>query len=45
MLYENVETADYKITLHLIMLGADTNYSEKNFATADQAQRHQQIKQ
>ncbi|CAF3565081.1 unnamed protein product [Rotaria sordida] len=45
MLYENVETTDYKKTLHLIMLGADPNYSEKNFAIADHAQRHQQIKQ
>ncbi|CAF4230374.1 unnamed protein product, partial [Rotaria sp. Silwood2] len=45
MLYENVETIDYKKTLHLIMLGADPNYSEKNFSVADHAQRHQQIKQ
>ena len=45
MLYENVETSDCKKTLHLLMLGADPNYSEKRFAVADHAQRHQQIKQ
>ncbi|CAF0890451.1 unnamed protein product [Rotaria sp. Silwood1] len=45
MLYENVETTDYKKTLHLLMLGADSNYTEKNFAVADHAQRHHQIKQ
>lgn len=45
LLYENIETADYKKTIHLIILGADPNYSEKNFAVADHAQRHQQTKQ
>ena len=45
MLYENVETSDYKKTLHLIMLGANVNYMEKMFAVADHAKRHQQIKQ
>ena len=45
MLYENVETSDYKKTLHLIMLGADPNYSEKSFAIADHAQRHRHMKQ
>jgi len=45
MLYENVETADYKKTLYLIILGANPNYSEKMFAVADQAERHQQTKQ
>lgn len=45
MLYENVETTDYKKTLHLIILGANPNYSEKMFAVADHAKRHQQIKQ
>jgi hypothetical protein len=45
MLYENVETADYKKTLYLIILGANPNYSEKMFAVADHAERHQQTKQ
>ena len=45
MLYENVETSDYKTTLRLIMQGADANYSEKMFSVADHAQRYQQIKQ
>ncbi|CAF1367503.1 unnamed protein product [Adineta steineri] len=45
MLYENVETTDCGKTLHLIMLGADPNYSEKMFPVADHAKRHQQIKQ
>jgi hypothetical protein len=45
MLYENVETSNYKKTLHLIMLGANPNYSEKMFAVADHAKRYQQIKQ
>jgi hypothetical protein len=45
MLYENVETSDCGKTLHLIMLGANTNYSHKMFAVADHAKRHQQIKQ
>jgi len=45
MLYENVETSDCGKTLHLIMLGADPNYSQKMFAVADHAKRHQQIKQ
>jgi hypothetical protein len=45
MLYENVETSDYKKTLYLIVLGANPNYSEKMFAVADHAKRHQQIKQ
>jgi hypothetical protein len=44
-LYENVETSHYKKTLHLIILGANPNYSEKMFAVADHAKRHQQIKQ
>lgn len=44
-LYENVETADWKKTLHLLMLGANPNYSEKMFAVADHAKRHQQFKQ
>jgi hypothetical protein len=45
MLYENVETSDYTKTLYLIVLGANPNYSEKMFAVADHAKRHQQIKQ
>ncbi len=45
MLYENVETSDYSKTLYLIVLGANPNYSEKMFAVADHAKRHQQIKQ
>ncbi len=45
MLYENVETSDCGKTLHLIMLGANPNYSQKMFAVADHAKRHQQIKQ
>ena len=45
LLYENVETSDIGKTLHLIMLGADANYSQKMFAVADHAKRHQQIKQ
>ncbi len=45
MLYENVETSDCKKTLHLIILGANVNYSEKMFAIADHAKRHQQIQQ
>jgi hypothetical protein len=45
MLYENVETSDCKKTLHLIILGANVNYSEKRFAVADHAERHQQIQQ
>lgn len=45
MLYENVETDNYRNTIHLIMLGADSNYLEKNFPIADHAQRHQQLKQ
>jgi len=45
MLYENVETTDYKKTLYLIILGANPNYSEKMFAVADHAERHQQTKQ
>jgi hypothetical protein len=45
MLYENVETPDCGKTLHLIMLGANPNYSQKMFAVADHAKRHQQIKQ
>jgi len=44
-LYENVETSNYKKTLQLIILGANPNYSEKMFAVADHAKRHQQIKQ
>ncbi len=45
MLYENVETSNYEKTLYLIILGANPNYSEKKFAVADHAKRHQQIKQ
>ncbi|CAF3403123.1 unnamed protein product [Rotaria sp. Silwood1] len=45
MLYENVETSDCRKTIHLIMLGANPNYSQKMFAVADHAKRHQQIKQ
>jgi hypothetical protein len=45
MLYENVETSDCGKTLHLIMLGADPNFSQKMFSVADHAKRHQQIKQ
>ncbi len=45
MLYENVETSDCMKTLHLIMLGANPNYSQKMFAVADHAKRHQQTKQ
>lgn len=45
MLYENVETSDYLKTLSLLVLGANPNYSEKMFAVADHAKRHQQIKQ
>lgn len=45
MLYDNVETSDCGKTLHLIMLGANPNYSQKMFAVADHAKRHQQIKQ
>ena len=45
MLYENVETSNCGKTLHLIMLGANPNYSQKMFAVADHAKRHQQIKQ
>ena len=45
MLYENVETSDYKTTLRLIMQGADANYVEKMFSVADHAQRYQQVKQ
>ncbi|UJR28095.1 hypothetical protein I4U23_009350 [Adineta vaga] len=45
MLYENVETPDCGKTVHLIMLGANANYSQKMFAVADHAKRHQQLKQ
>jgi hypothetical protein len=45
MLYENVETSDCLKTLHLIMLGANPNYSQKMFAVADHAKRHHQTKQ
>jgi len=45
MLYESVETTDCIKTLHLLMLGADANYSQKMFAVADHAKRYQQIKQ
>ena len=45
MLYENVETSNYLKTLYLLVLGANPNYSEKMFAVADHAKRHQQIKQ
>ncbi|CAF0775359.1 unnamed protein product [Rotaria sordida] len=45
MLYENVETSNCGKTLHLIMLGANPNYSQKMFAVADHAKRHQQIRQ
>ena len=45
MLYENVETSDCGKTIHLIMVGADPNYTQKMFAVADHAKRHQQIKQ
>lgn len=45
MLYENVETTDCGKTLHLILLGANPNYSQKMFSVADHAKRHQQIKQ
>ncbi|CAF2731513.1 unnamed protein product [Rotaria sp. Silwood2] len=45
MLYENVETSDCGKTVHLIMLGANPNYSQKMFAVADHAKRHQQIRQ
>jgi hypothetical protein len=45
LLYENVETNNYGKTLHLIMLGANTNYSQKMFSIADHAKRYQQIKQ
>ena len=45
MLYENIETADYGKTLHLLMLGANPNYTEKMFSVADHAKRHQQTKQ
>lgn len=45
MLYENVETSNYVKTLYLLVLGANPNYSEKMFAVADHAKRHQQIKQ
>ena len=45
MLYENVETSDCGKTLHLLMLGANPNYSQKMFAVADHAKRHQQVKQ
>ena len=45
MLYENVETSDYLKTVSLLILGANPNYSEKMFAIADHAKRHQQIKQ
>ena len=33
MLYENVETFDCLKTLHLIMLGANPNYSQKMFCS------------
>ena len=45
MLYENVETPDCQKTLHLLILGADANYSEKMFPVADHAKRYQQTKQ
>ncbi len=45
ILYENVETSDCMKTLHLIILGANPNYSQKMFAVADHAKRHQQTKQ
>ena len=45
MLYENVETDDYGKTIHLLMLGANANYSDKMFSVADHAKRHQQTKQ
>jgi hypothetical protein len=45
MLYENVETSDCGKTLHFIMLGANPNYSQKMFAVADHAKRHQQTPQ
>ncbi|CAF1123407.1 unnamed protein product [Adineta ricciae] len=45
MLYENVETTDYGKTIHLFMLGANANYSDKMFSVADHAKRHQQTKQ
>ncbi|CAF0962222.1 unnamed protein product [Adineta ricciae] len=45
MLYENVETPDCGKTVHLIMLGANPNFSQKMFAVADHAKRHQQTKQ
>ncbi|CAF4528712.1 unnamed protein product, partial [Rotaria socialis] len=45
LLYENVETLDCGKTLHLLMLGANPNFSQKMFAVADHAKRHQQIRQ
>ncbi|CAF5204648.1 unnamed protein product, partial [Rotaria magnacalcarata] len=45
LLYENVETSDCGKTLHLLMLGANPNFSQKMFAAADHAKRHQQIRQ
>lgn len=45
ILYENVETSDCGKTLHLLMLGANPNYSQKMFAVADHAKRHQQSQQ
>lgn len=45
ILYESVETSDCGKTLHLIILGANTNFSQKMFAVADHAKRHQQFKQ
>ncbi|CAF1443614.1 unnamed protein product, partial [Didymodactylos carnosus] len=45
LLYENVETNDYRLTLQLLMHGANPNYFEKMFSVTDHAKRHQQIKQ
>ena len=44
-LYATVETPDFPTTLRLLIQGADPNYSQKVFPVADQAKRHQQIKQ
>lgn len=45
ILYENVETSNCAKTLHLLMLGANPNYSPKTFTVADHARRHQQWRQ
>lgn len=44
-LYENVETSNSGKTLHLLMSGANPNFSQKMFTVFDHAKRHQQWKQ